>query len=240
VEYSGPVHGNLTAASFTAPVSPPLFRRPVSPPPSPPPPVAGSHPISELGAYRSSNGSWSLDSDTTSLTFVPTDQSSMTSARRGCRVPGLDRQRHRRRRRLQPATGVWISISTITVFSFPRHVPVRPGRRSAGRRRLERQSRRPGRTRRLPRQPQRQRFRHFHSDIDNHRMIDSSCETFTFGLATDHVIVGDWNAPHHRSCVFRDAPPTFLPTRATSSSPSTATAIAPPSRLRFGLITDTV
>ncbi len=43
-------------------------------------------------------------------------------------------------------------------------------------------------------------------DIANHRTIDSSCETFTFGLATDHIIVGDWNgAGTSEVGVYRDA-----------------------------------
>jgi len=43
-------------------------------------------------------------------------------------------------------------------------------------------------------------------DIANHRQIDSSCETFTFGLATDHIIVGDWNGKGTSEVgVYRDA-----------------------------------
>jgi hypothetical protein len=43
-------------------------------------------------------------------------------------------------------------------------------------------------------------------DIANHRTIDSSSEIFTFGLATDHIIVGDWNGLGSSEVgVYRDA-----------------------------------
>src|SRR5208282_5918866 len=43
-------------------------------------------------------------------------------------------------------------------------------------------------------------------DIANHRAMDSSNETFVFGLATDHVIVGDWTGTGKTKVgVYRDA-----------------------------------
>ena len=58
--------------SFAAVSPPPGSPPPGSPPPASPPP--GSSPSDELGAYRASNGSWSLDSDSTPGFNGATDQ----------------------------------------------------------------------------------------------------------------------------------------------------------------------
>ena len=80
-------------------------------------------------------------------------------------------------------------------------------------------------------------------DIANHHTIDSSCETFTFGLATDHIIVGDWTGTGKTKVgVYRDAE-NYIPADAgdivfSENTSDTDTTVF--TNFVFGLITDKV
>src|SRR5262249_38238177 len=51
-------------------------------------------------------------------------------------------------------------------------------------------------------------------DIANHHTMDGSNQVFTFGLATDHIIVGNWNGTGTSGVgVYRDAA-SFIPADA--------------------------
>ncbi len=234
---------NLGVVQFTTP--------PNSPPPAPPPPppaIPGTHPVSELGAYRSSDGSWSLQSDPTSQTFTSTDQVFYDFSPPG--VIGVAGDWNGNGISdvgdFNPATGIWHLDLAGTgappganeTFQFgqagDQPVVGNWDGNPDGQDEL-------GVFRANPNVPG---AGEFILDIANHRTMDSSNLVFTFGLATDHVIVGDWDGSGTTKVgVYRDAA-SFIPADAGDIVFSTANVAGNPgsnfTNFVFGLITDKV
>jgi Putative Ig domain len=172
-------------------------------------------PISELGAYRPSDGSWSLDSDGT-LGFNPaTDQVFFSFSPPGVTGVAGDWNGNGIGDIGDFSNGVWHLDLAGTgappganeTFQFGQagDIPVvgdwdgnPDGQDELG----------------VFRAAPNGIAGEFILDIANHRTMDSSNETITFGLATDHPIVGDWTGAGTTEVgVYRDAA-TFNPADA--------------------------
>ena len=203
-----------------------------------------SQAVDELGAYRASNGSWSLDSDSTpgfngatdqvfysfsppGVTGVAGDWTGSGTSKVGDfsngtwhldlagtgAAPGANETFQFGQAGDQPVVGDWDGNTT--------------GRDEIGVFRAN---------------PDGSGSGIFILDIANHHTLDSSCETFTFGLATDHIIVGDWNGSGTSKVgVYRDAA-SFIPADAGDAvfSINTNGDRATFTNFVFGLITDKV
>jgi len=229
---------------------PPVVPPPVvlPPPVVPPPPVVspppGSSPIDELGAYRASNGSWSLDSDSTPgfsgatdqvfFSFSPPNVTGVAGDWTGSGHTDIGDFSNGTWHLDLAGTGAPPGANETFQFGQAGDLPVVGNwdGNPDGQDEL-------GVFRANPNVPG---AGEFILDIANHRTMDSSNLVFTFGLATDHVIVGDWNGAGTTEVgVYRDAA-SYIPADAgdivfsinSNGDHSTFTNFV------FGLITDTV
>ncbi len=164
-------------------------------------------PIDELGAYRASDGSWSLQSDPTSDTFTATDQVfysfsppnviGVAGDWTGSGVSEIGD--------FNPTTGVWqldlndngVLVPTDTfTFGQAGDIPVVGDWNGDGKTDL-------GVFRAAP---DGSGDGEFILDTNENHIMGAGDATFTFGLATDRVVIGDWNgAGKDEVGVFRDA-----------------------------------
>ena len=205
--------------------------------------VVKAYDSQKLGAYRSSNGSWSLDSDGTTG-FSATDQVFFSFSPPNVTGVVGDWTGTGRTNIGDFSNGVWhldlngngvLDAGETFQFGQAGDQPVvgdwdgnPSGRDELGVFRAN---------------PDGSGSGIFILDIADHHTIDSSCETFTFGLATDHVIVGDWTGTGKTKVgVYRDAV-NYIPADAgdivfSENTSDTDTTVF--TNFVFGLITDHV
>jgi hypothetical protein len=229
-------------ASLLPPVSPPP---PASPPPASPPPASPPAPpssIDELGAYRASDGSWSLDSDGTPGFSSATDQVFFNFSPPNVTGVAGDWTGGGHTDIGDFASGTWhLDLNDNGVldpgetFQFGRagDQPVvgdwdgnPSGRDEIG----------------VFRTAPDGITGEFILDVADHHAMDGSNLVFTFGLGTDHIIVGDWNGGGTSEVgVYRDAA-SYIPADAGDAvfSINSNGDHATFTNFVFGVITDKV
>ena len=223
---------------------------PPAPPPPPPPPGAppGTTPpaplktfnFDKLGAYRPSNGSWSLDSDGTFGFNAATDQTFFQFSPPGVTAVAGDWTGTGRANVGDFKDGVWhldlngngvLDPGETFTFGQAGDQPVVGDWTGDGKAKLG-------------------VFRdsgdgfgtgEFILDVANHKAMDASNLVFTFGLAKDRIVVGDWTGDGIAKVgVFRDAMAFGAPGAAVFSldAGNHHTFDASSQVFVFGLITD--
>ncbi len=160
-------------------------------------------PIDELGAYRASNGSWSLQSDPTTTSFGPTDQVFFSFSPPGVIGVAGDWTGSGVSEIGDFSNGVWhldlndngvLDPGETFTYGQAGDQPVVGDWTGNGISDL-------GVFRGLPNGDG-----EFILDTNGDHIMDAGDETFTFGLSTDRIVIGDWNgAGKDEVGVFRDA-----------------------------------
>ena len=193
---SGASPGSPTVNTLTITQPPPVSPPPVSPPPP-------SSAVDELGAYRASDGSWSLDSDSTPGFNSATDQVFYSFS--SPNVTGV--------------AGDWTGSGTTKIGDFSNGVwhldldgngILDPGETftfgQAGDKPVVGDWTGNGVTSIGVFRNNGTGVGEFILDTNGDHIMDAGDETFTFGLATDRIVVGDWNgAGKDEVGVFRNA-----------------------------------
>jgi murein DD-endopeptidase MepM/ murein hydrolase activator NlpD len=184
--------------------APPDSPPPASPPPAAPPPSNRPFNFDKLGAYRPGDGSWSLDSDGAFGFNAATDQVFTHFSPAGVTGVAGDWSGTGRANIGDFSNGVWhldlngngvVDPNETFTFGQAGDKPVVGDWTGDGVTKL-------GVFRRAPDGITGE----FILDVANHKTMDDSNLVFTFGLATDRIVVGDWTGDGiSKVGVFRDA-----------------------------------